>query len=136
MLIRHLSSKAVAQKLDSSAIRLLNNRHLPSLHSNFRRSYQRTPELCSKAAILHCRDTGRKHLNTCLTLRKRQTRLQAASMSGLVGDTFYLDEFAFRQFEGGHAAQLDVSKEDFVQTVHKLYHEVDFLFRLKVHYEK
>lgn len=44
-------------------------------------------------------------------------------MSGLVGETFYLDEFAFRQFEGGHAAQLDVSKEDFVQTVHKLYHE-------------
>jgi len=46
-------------------------------------------------------------------------------MQGLSGDTFFLDEFAFRQFEGGHAAQLDISKEDFVARVHQLYKEVN-----------
>ena len=44
-------------------------------------------------------------------------------MSSLAGDTFFLDEFAFRQFEGGHASQLDIPKEEFVRAVHKLYHE-------------
>jgi hypothetical protein len=45
-------------------------------------------------------------------------------MQGLVGEHFFLDEFAFRQFDGGHAAQLDISKEDFVTKVHELYQEV------------
>ena len=45
-------------------------------------------------------------------------------MQGLSGETFFLDEFAFRQFDGGHAAQLDVSKEDFIARVHQLYKEV------------
>jgi len=42
-------------------------------------------------------------------------------MQGLVGETFFLDEFAFRQFDGGQAAQLDISKEAFVARVHQLY---------------
>lgn len=45
-------------------------------------------------------------------------------MSKLHGDVFFLDDFAFRQFDGGHAAQIDVSKEEFVKKVHELYSQV------------
>jgi len=48
-----------------------------------------------------------------------------SSMQGLVGETFFLDEFAFRQFDGGQAAQLDISKEAFVARVHQLYCKVE-----------
>lgn len=42
-------------------------------------------------------------------------------MPNLSGDTFFLDSFCFRQFDGGRAAQLDVDKEEFVRRVHGLY---------------
>ena len=41
-------------------------------------------------------------------------------------DTFFLDAFAFRQFDGGPQAQLDISKEAFVDAVHKLFQEANF----------
>ena len=45
-------------------------------------------------------------------------------MSDLAGDTFFLDDFAFRQFDGGHAAQINIPKAEFVKRVHQLYAEV------------
>ena len=45
-------------------------------------------------------------------------------MADLSGDTFFLDEFAFRQFDGGHAAQINIPKAEVVRRVHQLYAEV------------
>lgn len=122
------TSKRAFSKLDIGAVKLVGNRHIGSLNLFLCRSvcrpYIRTSQLVAETTAFNPRSTKREGWQPCSSLGKRQTRLQVASMSGLVGETFYLDEFAFRQFEGGHAAQLDVSKEDFVQTVHKLYHEV------------
>lgn len=51
-------------------------------------------------------------------------------MSSLTGSTFFLDEFAFRQFEGGRAAQIDCSKSDFIRKVHELFDQVLGVFPL------
>ena len=126
-----LSPKAAYNRLDLSAVRLVSSEKLPSLHSILHQPHHRSFEASAKVGAYTRHDIGREGLKKSSSgLRIRQRRLQAASMSGLVGDTFYLDEFAFRQFEGGHAAQLDVSKEDFIQTVHKLYHELSLLTTL------
>lgn len=57
-------------------------------------------------------------------VRHRPSGKCASCMSSLSGDVFFLDEFAFRQFKGGHAAQINCPKEEFVQRVHDLYNEV------------
>ncbi len=92
---------------------------------NFPHRRETSCHLKARAALFRQLEPERKTLilKASAPPEKRLTHTRAASSMSLVGDTFYLDEFAFRQFEGGHAAQLDVSKEDFVHTVHKLYHE-------------
>ena len=124
MLIKSFAPRRVPAKLEidlsglvglerSRPFKKLPHRRETSCHSKARAALSRQLEADRKALILKAFAPPEKIL----------THTRAASSMSLVGDTFYLDEFAFRQFEGGHAAQLDVSKEDFVQTVHKLYHE-------------
>ena len=48
---------------------------------------------------------------------RRSFRTLATMAVGQNSDTFFLDKFAFRQFEGGHAGQLKISKENFVREV-------------------
>lgn len=86
----------------------------------------------SAAGGLLTRSAEPSFAQRCTTLHKgkRQNKPRSfLSMSALAGDTFFLDEFAFRQFEGGHAGQLDIPKEEFVQKVHELFK----VYHMRVH---
>lgn len=51
-------------------------------------------------------------------------------MSDLSGETFFLDDFAFRQFDSG---QIQTPKPDFVRQVHELYLQVALLACYRTH---
>ena len=61
------------------------------------------------------------------------SRSMSAMAEQHVGEVFFLDDFASRQWEdaGYSGAHIDVPKAEFVQRVHNLYAEVHILLKLQ-----
>ena len=58
--------------------------------------------------------------------RRISIRMTASGAVAKPGQTFFLDKFAYRQFEGGHVSQLKIEKEDFVNQINSRCKEVSF----------